>query len=126
MKVEVLSTTVVTTGNKLLVLTDPTMVPKSIHVLTGVNADTAAISSTGFSDGVRERSVAMYSSMTKGTRSRRSLTHSIKQYRVNNGVFTEVLSGKVKSDGFDNPGILGLEFDVCEQTTSLDIIVYGE
>lgn len=98
MKVEVLSTTVITTGNKLLVLSDSTMVPKSIHVLTGVDADTAAISSTGFSDGVRERSVATYSSMTKGTRSRRSLTHCIKQYRVN-GVLTEVISGKVKQMG---------------------------
>lgn len=124
MKVFAGSTTVVTTGNKLLVIPDSSFVPKAIHLQIGIDSNIAE-TSTGFSDGVTHRASSVYANSSI-RRSRRSTDYAITHYRIVGSDFTKTLSGKVKSDGFDTPGIIGLEFDTCLETTSVDFIVYGE
>jgi hypothetical protein len=124
MKVHVGSTTVVAPGGKTLIL--PTgFKPLSVHFQVSPQNDVGSELSTGFSNGAMHRAA---SSFSRGSveRTRRSTTEAITHYRVVGGTYVKTLGGKPKTDGFDTPGLLGLQFDTCTQTTIVDYIVYGE
>jgi hypothetical protein len=124
MKAHVGSTTVTAPGSKVMILPSG-FKPISVHFQVTPENDVASEHSTGFSNGAVHRAG---SSFSRGSveRTRRSTTEAITHYRVVGGVYTKVLGGKVAADGFDTPGLLGLQFDTCTQPIGVDYIVYGE
>jgi invasion protein IalB len=125
MKVFVGSTTVVTTGDKTLTLPDGTFQVKSVQFQVGSNNSAAAEHSTGFSDGENHRAETTIKDGSIEA-SKRSTNYAVTHYKVINGDLTLTLAGKVSTNGFSTAGQLGLTFDTCELTQSVDFIIYGE
>jgi len=121
MKVEVGSFTVNST-NVLIDLNDYTMNVRGISFQVTPSTTSSAESSTGFSDGTRNRSKSILVDSTK-RESYRSTTYAIMHYRNVSGTSTRKLAGYVTSF---SQGEFGMTFDNYDATLTVDFIVYGD
>jgi hypothetical protein len=120
-KVEVGSFTV-NSGTVSVSLDDYTMNVRGVSFQVTPSTTSSAEASTGFSDGVKNRSKSILVDSTK-RESYRSTTYAIMHYRNVSGTSTRKLAGYVT--GLPQ-GEINMTFDNYDATLTVDFIAYGD
>lgn len=113
-KVERLTATVVSTGNKIYSLSDYTLNPEYIAISVVSNNGTER--SVGASNGI------INFSGNSGVYTDSSSTKAVSHYKTVGGVKTKVLEGTVTSF---SSGDIYMNFTTCTENTQISMTVYG-
>ncbi len=106
-------------------LNDDTLNIKGI--LFQISPDTTVTSeaSTGFSDGMTNRSKSLLVTSTK-RESHRSTTYSVLHYKDISGTSTRKIAGKLATGGLTTAGEFTMDFTNYDASIPIDFMVYGD
>ncbi len=124
MKTEV-GTFSLNSSSATILLEDDTLNIKGIYFQVSTNSTTTSEESSGFTDGVRNRSKSTLVSSTL-RESKRSSTYCITHYKDVSGTATRKIASKVAANGLDTPGEFSLDSDNYDATISIDYWVVGD
>lgn len=108
-----------------IILSDPTMVVKSIIFFVSKSDNNYSYSSYGFSDSIKNRAQTIVSGSSNNI-CRQSTSSCITHYEIVGGSPTVKLAGNIPSTGFSTPGEFTVNFTVQLDNPVVSFIAFGD